>query len=104
MRVLGTAPRVLGAALRYMMGTFRGIHRSRPLEDARQAFPQENEKIMTIAEELREEGRKAGRRFGTVSEDIRRRWAASASEIEIWLHGALGAPTSDAVFAAPRRC
>ena len=61
---LGRAPRILKVALRYIVGTYRGIDRKRLFDNARKAIPQEEERIMTVAEELREEGRKEGRKRG----------------------------------------
>ena len=116
---LASAPGILRVALVYMMETYRGVNRAQLLGEARRVMPEED--VMTVAQELRDEGRVEGeakgeakgrvegqrstllrvlgRRFGSVPDDVRGRVIVAASaELEGWLDLALDAATLDAVF------
>lgn len=105
-----------------MMETYKRIDRALLLGEAMRSMPEHKEKVMTIAQELREEGRKAGlaegtkrgrvegrqeallrvldHRFRRLPKKLRERVrAASASELDTWLDRAVDAPTLEAVFS-----
>jgi hypothetical protein len=64
LEALRRAPSLLLTALLYMMETYRRVDRASLLGEARRVMPEHKERIMTIAQELREEGRRDGLRAG----------------------------------------
>jgi len=114
LEAVAEAPRLLRRALVYMIETYRSVDRAQLLGEASRVLPKED--VMTVAEELREEGRQEGaagaqramlvriltRRFGGLSNEVQRRvMAAGSPELELWLDRALDAATLDAVFPTP---
>jgi hypothetical protein len=96
-----------------MIETYRGVDRAQLLGEANRVLPKED--VMTVAEELREEGRQEGaagaqramlmrilsRRFGALSDDLQSKvMTAGSPELERWLDRALDATTLEAVFSA----
>ena len=123
---LKRAPSLLKPALRYMMETYQRIDRALLLGEAMRSMPEHKEQVMTVAQELRDEGRKAGRvegrqegrvegrqegrqeallrilarRFGRLPKKTRERvLAATPSELDTWLDRAVDAPTLEAVLS-----